>query len=98
MAEVAGTFIGAWGLAQAIARGAATVLGGSLLSLGKSILEYFTVGPVPDDRLLPAYGLVFGTQAVGMLVAVAIVSRVNIREFQTTAKDAIATALESDMD
>ena len=98
VAEVAGTFIGAWGLAQAIARGTATVLGGSLLSLGKSILEYFAIGPVPDNQLLPAYGLVFGTQAVGMLIAVAIVSRVNIREFQTTAKSAIATALESDMD
>ncbi|MDV3353406.1 MFS transporter [Leptolyngbyaceae cyanobacterium CCMR0082] len=96
--EVAGTFIGAWGLAQAIARGTATVLGGSLLSLGKRIVETIAGGPVPESQLLPAYGLVFGTQAVGMLVAVAIVSRVNIREFQTTAKSAIATALESDMD
>ena len=34
-AETAGTFIGAWGLAQAIARGSASVLGGALLSLGK---------------------------------------------------------------
>ncbi|MEA5465755.1 BCD family MFS transporter [Leptothoe sp. PORK10 BA2] len=98
VAEVAGTFIGAWGLAQAMARGTATLLGGSLLSLGKSIMETMAGGPVPESQLLPAYGLVFGTQAVGMLVAVAIVSRVNIREFQTTAQDAIATALESDMD
>ncbi|MBT9310937.1 BCD family MFS transporter [Leptothoe kymatousa] len=98
VAEVAGTFIGAWGLAQAIARGTATVLGGSLLSLGKGMVENIAGGPVPDSQLLPAYGLVFGTQAVGMLIAVAIVSRVNIREFQTTAQSAIATALESDMD
>lgn len=98
VAEVAGTFIGAWGLAQAIARGTATVLGGSLLSLGKGMVESIAGGPVSDAQLLPAYGLVFGTQAVGMLIAVAIVSRVNIREFQMTAKSAISTALESDMD
>jgi BCD family chlorophyll transporter-like MFS transporter len=35
IAETAGTFIGAWGLAQAIARGSATVLGGGLLGLGQ---------------------------------------------------------------
>ena len=98
IAEVAGTFVGAWGLAQAMARGIATVLGGGLLTLGKNIIETIAGGPVPESQLLPAYGLVFGTQAVGMLVAVAIVSRVNIREFQTTAQSAIATALESDMD
>ena len=98
IAEVAGTFVGAWGLAQAVARGVATVLGGGLLSLGKSILEAMAGGPVPESQLLPAYGLVFGTQAVGMLVSVAIVNRVNIREFQTTAQSAIANALESDMD
>ncbi|MFG6106240.1 BCD family MFS transporter [Leptothoe sp. EHU-05/26/07-4] len=98
IAEVAGTFVGAWGLAQAIARGVATVLGGGLLTLGKNVMEAIAGGPVPESQLLPAYGLVFGTQAVGMLVAVAIVSRVNIREFQTTAQSAIATALESDMD
>ena len=98
VAEVAGTFIGAWGLAQAMARGVATVLGGSLLSLGKTVVESFAGGPVADSQLLPAYGLVFGTQAVGMIIAVTIVSRVNIREFQTNAKDAIATALDSDMD
>ncbi len=98
VAEVAGTFIGAWGLAQAIARGTATILGGSLLTLGKRIIEAMADGPVAESQLLPAYGLVFATQAVGMLIAVAIVSRVNIHEFQTTAKSAIATALESDMD
>ena len=98
VAEVAGTFIGAWGLAQAIARGTSTVLGGGLLSLGKGMMETLAGAPVPEDQLLPAYGLVFGTQAVGMIVSIAIVNRVNIREFQTSAKSAIATALESDMD
>jgi len=34
-AETAGTFIGAWGLSQAIARGLATVLGGTILNIVK---------------------------------------------------------------
>ncbi|MEO0852171.1 MAG: BCD family MFS transporter, partial [Cyanobacteria bacterium J06648_11] len=38
-AETAGTFIGAWGLAQAIARGSATVLGGAVLDLGRSLFN-----------------------------------------------------------
>ena len=48
-------------------------------------------------QLLPAYGLVFIVQAVGMLVAIALVSRVNIQSFQMDAKRAIAAALENDL-
>ncbi|MBZ8181335.1 BCD family MFS transporter [Oscillatoria salina] len=87
-AETAGTFIGAWGLAQAIARGLATVLGGAVLNLGKLI---FTV-PVL------AYGTVFAMQAIGMIVAIWFLRRVNIREFQANAKAAIATVMEGDLD
>ncbi len=94
VAETAGTFIGAWGLAQAIARGSATVLGGGLLDLGKAVMGL--VGSA--DVVLPAYALVFMTQAVGMLIAVALLSRVDIQEFQMNAKAAIATALEGDME
>ena len=98
VAETAGTFIGAWGLAQAMARGGATLLGGGILSLGKQIMSLFYAGPIPEEQLVPAYALVFITQAVGMLVAIALLSRVNIQEFQLTAKEAITAALESDMD
>lgn len=95
----AGTFIGAWGLAQAIARGSATVLGGGLLDLGKKGLTFFSSGQPPTaGQLLPAYALVFLSQAVGMLVAIALINRVNVHEFQMTAKDAIAAALANDAD
>ncbi|MGC1308384.1 MAG: BCD family MFS transporter [Phormidesmis sp.] len=97
-AETAGTFIGAWGLAQAIARGSASVLGGGLLSLGKNLTGAAAMSEPTAEQLLPAYALVFLTQAVGMLVAIALVSRVNIHEFQTDAKQAITAALESDLD
>jgi BCD family chlorophyll transporter-like MFS transporter len=87
-AETAGTFIGAWGLAQAMSRGLATVFGGAVLNLGKTVFS----APVM------AYSLVFALQAVGMIVAVYILSAVNIKEFQNKTKAAIATMMESDLD
>lgn len=87
-AETAGTFIGAWGLAQALARGVATVTGGAVFDTGKKV---FT-------NLVVAYGLVFVAQAICMAVAVWCLSRVNVQEFRTTARQAIATVMESDLD
>lgn len=99
VAETAGTFIGAWGLAQAIARGSATLLGGGLLDLGKALLKTPTGARfLGESGVLPAYALVFSIQALGMILAVILLGRVDIQEFQANAKDAIAAALESDMD
>ncbi|MEB3290462.1 MAG: BCD family MFS transporter [Leptolyngbya sp.] len=99
VAETAGTFIGAWGLAQAIARGSATVLGGGLLDLGRLIFGGGqNAAAVGESNALLAYGLVFGLQAVGMILAIGLLSRVDILEFQSSAKAAITTALESEMD
>lgn len=99
VAETAGTFIGAWGLAQAIARGSATVLGATVLDLGRAILRIFNgAGEVGQPQAFLAYGLVFTLQAIGMLIAIWLLGRVNIQEFQANAKAAITAALESDMD
>lgn len=87
-AETAGTFIGAWGLAQALARAIATVLGGAVLNLGTLLFA----------KPVLAYGLVFGLQAIGMVAAVGLLSRVNVQEFQANAKAAIATVIGSDLD
>lgn len=97
-AETAGTFIGAWSLAQAMAQGGASLLGGALLSLGKALTGASAVAEPSAAQLLPAYGLVFAMQAVGMWIAIALVSRVNITEFQLDAKQAISAALENDLD
>ncbi|MEM8778411.1 MAG: BCD family MFS transporter [Cyanobacteria bacterium P01_G01_bin.49] len=88
VAETAGTFIGAWGLAQAMARGLATVLGGAVLNFGKVIFS------VP----ILSYGLVFVIQAMGMLVAVWLLGRVDVKEFQDNAKAAISVVMEGDLD
>ena len=86
--ETAGTFIGAWGLSQALAKGLATVFGGVALDLGKSIAP----------NIVFAYGLVFSLQALAMIIAVKLLARVNVREFQTTAKDTIKATIAADLD
>jgi BCD family chlorophyll transporter-like MFS transporter len=87
-AETAGTFIGAWGLSQAIARGLATVLGGTILNIGKVVFS----SPVL------AYGLVFLVQALGMILAVWLLSRVDVKEFKENARAAIATVMKGEID
>lgn len=87
-AETAGTFVGAWGLSQAMARGTATIAGGAILDIGRALFQ------VP----VLAYGLVFALQAVGMLVAIWLLSRVNVQEFRANAKEAIATLMTNDLD
>ncbi|WP_066377044.1 MULTISPECIES: BCD family MFS transporter [unclassified Anabaena] len=88
VAETAGTFIGAWGLAQSVSRGLAVVVGGTVLDLGRRLL--------PTLEL--AYGLVFFLEAVGMVLSISLLNRVNVTEFQTSTKQAIASVLESDLD
>ena len=87
-AETAGTFIGAWGLAQAIARGLATVLGGAILNLGKVLFA----APVF------AYGTVFSLQAIGMVLAILLLRRVNVKEFRDNARQALSKVMEGDLD
>ena len=87
-AETAGTFIGAWGLAQALARGVATVTGGVVFDAGRKLFS----------NLVLAYGLVFAVQAACMALAVWFLARVNVQEFRTNAREAIATVIESDLD
>jgi BCD family chlorophyll transporter-like MFS transporter len=87
-AQTAGTFIGAWGLAQTLARALATVSGGALLNIGKAVFAIPTF----------AYGLVFAVEALGMMIAVLLLSQVNVREFQQDAKTVISSILESELD
>ncbi len=87
-AETAGTFIGAWGLAQAIARGFSTIVGGAALDLGRLLFN------VP----MMAYGLVFLLPAIGMILSIYLLNQVNVREFRDNAQQAIATILEGELD
>ncbi|MFN6172318.1 MAG: PucC family protein, partial [Dolichospermum sp.] len=79
----------AGGRAQSISRGIANVKGGTILDVGRTLL--------PDNLVLAA-GLVFALEAVGLLVSIAFLNRVNVAEFQTNTKQALASVLESDLD
>ncbi|MEM9271776.1 MAG: BCD family MFS transporter [Cyanobacteria bacterium P01_F01_bin.143] len=88
LAETAGTFLGAWGLAQAMSRACATLVGGIVLDTTRVI---FTIP-------LVAYGSVFALQALGMIVAVLMLNRIDIKEFKENTGQAIATVMEGDLD
>ncbi len=74
-AERAGLFMGAWSLAQALARGFSGVLGGVVrdvtLALGVSL-------PL-------SFAAVFGLEALGLLVILRILQGISIREFHSRA-------------
>ncbi len=87
-ATSAGTFIGAWGLAQAMSRGLATFIGGIILDIGEKIFA------VP----VLSYGLVFAMQILGVISAIAILDRVDIAEFKENTGKALSTVMEGDLD
>ncbi|MEM1309790.1 MAG: BCD family MFS transporter [Cyanobacteria bacterium P01_H01_bin.153] len=87
-AETAGTFIGAWGLSQAMAQASATVLGGAILDVGRQLF--------PQTFL--AFALVFACQAVGMVLAFGLLTRINVQQFKTESGKAIATLMELELD
>jgi len=87
-AETAGTFVGAWGLAQALAQASATLAGGAILDLGRRLFQ----------QPFPAYSLVFACEALGMILAVVLLARVSIQEFRTSSEKAISAVLETELD
>lgn len=88
-AETAGTFIGAWGLAQALAKAVSTWLGG---------LIYQRVGLALFGQPLYGFATVFAVQALMMAVAIGLLWWVNVREFKTDSQQAIASVLQVEMD
>jgi len=78
--EVAGTFVGVWGLAQALSRALGKVLGGALLDLGRLLSDLL---PVPfGGGPFAAYGLVLGVEVLVALVALLLLDRLNLRQFR----------------
>ena len=87
---MAGTFIGVWGLAQAYARGLATISGGALLS-GFGTLT-------GSQNNFAAYAGVFIIQAIGLLVAGLLLLRVDTNLFQRKVEQALSSILASELD
>ena len=87
-AETAGTFIGAWGLAQSMSRGIAIAIGGQILDIGRLLFSSPWL----------AYSLVFFCEALCIIGAVLLLNRVNVKEFQATIKKATTMIMEGDLD
>ena len=87
---MAGTFIGVWGLAQAYARGVATVTGGGLLSLFGGVFG--------GQDTYGAYASVFVIQAVGLLLAGLLLLRVDTTLFKQRVQRALGDLLALELD
>ena len=72
--QVAGTFVGVWGLAQAYSRAAGKLLGGGLLDLAR--------GLHPAGGPLSAFAAVLLVEAAIAALALVLLSRVNLRQFR----------------
>lgn len=80
--EVAGTFVGVWGLAQALSRALGKVIGGGLLDLGRLIPwggSGFEANPYP------AFALVLAVECLVSVAALIALERVNVRQFREDA-------------
>ncbi|MFZ9752916.1 MAG: BCD family MFS transporter [Cyanobium sp.] len=80
--EVAGTFVGVWGLAQALSRALGKVIGGGLLDLGR-LLPPLGGGAVADAY--PSFAVVLGVECLVAAAALVVLDRVNVRQFREDA-------------
>ena len=87
---MAGTFIGVWGLAQAYARGLATISGGALLSLFGELTG--------SQNSFEAYAGVFVVQAIGLLAAGLLLLRVDTKLFQAKVEQTLSSVLATELD
>ena len=76
--EAAGTFVGVWGMAQALSRALGKVLGGGLLDLARFLQQAFELAP---SVYLP-YALVLSVEVLVAFGALVLLRRVNLRQFR----------------
>ena len=72
--QAAGTFVGVWGLAQALSRALGKLAGGGLFDLGRAL----PLGPGP----YPAFALVLLVELLIAIAALLLLDRLNIPRFR----------------
>ena len=87
-AETAGTFVGAWGLAQSLSRGIAIAIGGQILDLGRWLF----------NSVWLAYSFVFFCEALCIIGAIVLLNQVDVQEFKATTNKATTMIMEGDLD
>ena len=88
--QLAGTFVGVWGLAQAMSRALGKVLGGGLLDLGRIISS--------NDQPLQAFSFVFVLEAGVVLIAITLLNRLNTAQFRRDTETRLDTLLMANLD
>ncbi len=88
--EAAGTFVGVWGLAQALSRAMGKVFGGGLLDLGRSIGG--------ENNTFIAFSFVFSLEILIMISAILVLEKVNIKRFKEETKTKIETLMFAELD
>jgi BCD family chlorophyll transporter-like MFS transporter len=92
--EVAGTFVGVWGLAQALSRAVGKVIGGGLLDLGNLLSAS---GLLPRSvGSYPAFALVLGIELLVAIAALLMLQRVNVRQFRHDTGQSLAKVLTAE--
>jgi len=76
--QAAGTFVGVWGLAQALSRAMGKVFGGALLDLGHGLQQSLALG----DSAFPPFALVLLVESGIAVAALFALSRVNVHQFR----------------
>ncbi len=88
--ELAGTFVGVWGLAQALSRAIGKILGGGLLDIGRSISG--------QGNELIAFSFVFLLEILIMFLAILVLEKVNIKRFKEDTSMKVETLMMAELD
>jgi len=72
--EAAGTFVGVWGLAQALSRALGKLLGGGLLDVARLL--------APSAPSLAHFAAVFLVEVAIAALALVLLARLNLRQFR----------------
>ncbi|MEB3173141.1 MAG: BCD family MFS transporter [Cyanobacteriota bacterium] len=87
--QAAGTFVGVWGLAQALSRALGKVFGGGLLDLGVALQRTLPLGDGP----LPPFALVLLVEIGVAATALVLLARLNPHQFREDTRQSLSTVL-----
>ena len=87
--QAAGTFVGVWGLAQALSRAIGKLLGGGLYDIGRAL-------QLGDGPYGP-FALVLGVELLVALAALLLLGYVNVRQFREDTSRSLSQVMEMEM-
>ena len=91
--QAAGTFVGVWGLAQALSRALGKVFGGALLDLGQALQQAMAWG----DSAYPPFALVLLVESGIAVAALFALSRVNVHQFREDTGRSLSKVLSLEL-